>query len=71
MPVIDAHGHGCRVVWSTDVKSAALPRLSVADGRIYTVTVSDPTDPICVNTLAAYHYAVLNSATAPLFALVS
>jgi len=37
----------------------------------YTVTVSDPTDPIGVNTLAAYHYAVLNSATAPLFALVS
>jgi hypothetical protein len=33
--------------------------------------VSDPTDPVGVNILAAYHYAVLNLATALLFALVS
>ncbi|GAA5054824.1 SMP-30/gluconolactonase/LRE family protein [Streptomyces similanensis] len=61
---VDADGQGCHQVWSNSTKSAALPRLSVADGRIYTLTVTGPTDSaVGTNTFAAYHYAVLDSAT--------
>ncbi|MFF8596894.1 hypothetical protein ACF061_36845 [Streptomyces sp. NPDC015220] len=61
---VDADGKGCHLVWSNGTKSAALPRLSVADGRIYTVTVTGPTDTSAgTNTFAAYHYAVLDPAT--------
>jgi hypothetical protein len=33
----DADGTGCSVTWQTATKSAALPRLSVTDGKLYTV----------------------------------
>ncbi|MGW6421908.1 hypothetical protein ACWF82_04460 [Nocardia sp. NPDC055053] len=35
---VDVTGAGCRVVWTNEALSAAVPRLSVADGKIYTVT---------------------------------
>ncbi|MBL1076086.1 hypothetical protein JK358_16935 [Nocardia sp. 2] len=38
MTRIDVTGSGCTVVWTNQVPSAAVPRLSVADGKIYTVT---------------------------------
>ena len=60
---VNASGTGCTPVWNSDVASAALPRLSLADGRIYTVTVSGPTGLVGSNTFAAYHYAVLDPAT--------
>ncbi|MEV7416637.1 hypothetical protein [Streptomyces sp. NPDC089919] len=60
---LDADGTGCHVVWDSPVKSAALPRLSVGDGKIYTVTVSGPTGAAGLNTFAAYHHAVLDPAT--------
>jgi hypothetical protein len=34
---VDLHTGGCAVRWDTAVRSAAVPRLSVADGLIYTV----------------------------------
>lgn len=37
MTRIDVTGSGCSVVWTNTVPSAAVPRLSVADGKIYTV----------------------------------
>jgi hypothetical protein len=60
---VNANGTGCSTVWNSDVKSAALPRLSLADGKIYTITVSGPTGLLGSNTFAAYHYAVLDPAT--------
>lgn len=42
MTRIDVTGSGCTVVWSNNVPSAAVPRLSVADGKIYTVTRRGP-----------------------------
>ena len=45
------------------MESAALPRLSLADGKIYTFTVSGPTDEVGSDTFALYHYAVLDPAT--------
>ncbi|MFF2556074.1 hypothetical protein ACFVUS_34040 [Nocardia sp. NPDC058058] len=37
MTRIDVTGSGCSVVWTNTVPSAAVPRLSVADGKIYTI----------------------------------
>ncbi|WP_308283213.1 hypothetical protein [Pseudonocardia nigra] len=41
---IDADGAGCERTWTTDVRSAAVPKLSLADGRIYTVSRTGPGD---------------------------
>ncbi|MEV4558545.1 hypothetical protein AB0K51_16365 [Kitasatospora sp. NPDC049285] len=60
---LDASGTGCHPVWESDAKSAALPRLSVADGKIYTVTVSGPTDSVGAQTFATYAHAVLDPET--------
>ncbi|WP_329578019.1 hypothetical protein OG500_07675 [Kitasatospora sp. NBC_01250] len=60
---LDADGNGCHPVWNSDVKSAALPRLSLADGKIYTLTVSGPTGILGSNTFARYSYATLDPAT--------
>lgn len=38
MTRIDVTGSGCTVVWTNNVPSSAVPRLSVADGKIYTFT---------------------------------
>lgn len=34
---VDSAGAGCAVTWQTTTRSAALPRLSVTDGKLYTV----------------------------------
>ncbi|MDH6117928.1 hypothetical protein ABH930_005215 [Kitasatospora sp. GAS204A] len=60
---VDLDADGCHVVWNSGVKSAALPRLSLADGKIYTVTVSGPTGLLGSDTFASYAYAVLDPAT--------
>nr|WP_099907565.1 hypothetical protein [Streptomyces sp. TLI_171] len=60
---LDGSGVGCSTVWESDVKSAALPRLSVGDGKIYTVTVSGPTDSVGAQTFASYAHAVIDPAT--------
>ncbi|WP_328303084.1 hypothetical protein OG389_34775 [Streptomyces sp. NBC_00435] len=60
---VNAEGTGCDLVWNSSVKSAALPRLSVADGRIYTVSVTGPTGSAGLNTFASYHHSVLDPAT--------
>ncbi|WP_033213199.1 hypothetical protein [Kitasatospora phosalacinea] len=60
---LNASGTGCTTVWESDVKSAALPRLSLGDDLIYTVTVSGPTDSIGTQTFATYSHAVIDPAT--------
>jgi hypothetical protein len=60
---VDAAGDGCNVVWNSDVASAALPRLSLGDDRIYTVTASGPMGLAGSDTFAGYHYAVIDPAT--------
>jgi hypothetical protein len=48
MTRIDVAADGCRVVWENTVRSAAVPRLSTADGALYTVARIGPdhTTPI-------------------------
>ncbi|MFE2166460.1 hypothetical protein ACFXB3_15530 [Streptomyces sp. NPDC059447] len=60
---VNAEGTGCSVVWNSPVKSAALPRLSLADGKIYTVSVTGPTGSAGLNTFAQYHHSVVDPAT--------
>ncbi|MFF9838838.1 hypothetical protein [Streptomyces sp. NPDC013740] len=60
---VNAEGTGCSVVWNSPVKSAALPRLSLADGKIYTVSVTGPTGSAGLNTFAQYHHSVIDPAT--------
>lgn len=60
---VNAEGTGCSLVWNSSVKSAALPRLSVADGKIYTVSVTGPTGSAGVQTFASYRHSVLDPAT--------
>lgn len=60
---VNAEGTGCNLVWNSNVKSAALPRLSVADGKIYTVSVTGPTGSAGLNTFASYRHSVLDPAT--------
>ena len=63
---VNAAGNGCSVVWNSDVASAALPRLSLGDDKIYTVTASGPMGLAGSDTFAAYHYAVIDPATGAL-----
>ncbi|MFE2877768.1 hypothetical protein ACFXG6_32330 [Streptomyces roseus] len=60
---VNAEGTGCSVVWNSKVKSAALPRLSLADGKIYTVSVTGPTGSAGLNTFAQYHHCVIDPVT--------
>ncbi|PYC85377.1 hypothetical protein C7C46_06425 [Streptomyces tateyamensis] len=60
---LDADGNGCHPVWNSAVKSAALPRLSLGDGLIHTLTVSGPTGAAGVQTFASYSYATIDPAT--------
>ncbi|MFJ8128499.1 hypothetical protein [Streptomyces hydrogenans] len=60
---VNAEGTGCSVVWNSPVKSAAPPRLSLADGKISTVSVTGPTGSAGLNAFAQYHHSVLDPAT--------
>ena len=60
---VNADGDGCSVAWNSDVPSAALPRLSLSDDKIYTVTATGPMGLAGSDTFAGYHYAVIDPAT--------
>lgn len=61
---VNSAGNGCSVVWTNAARSAAVPRLSLADGNIYTVT-RHPALGTGSSTGATdtYKYAVVNAAT--------
>ncbi|MBB5911883.1 hypothetical protein BJY24_000750 [Nocardia transvalensis] len=60
---IDPAGAGCAVRWTNSVASAAVPRLSLADGDIYTVT-RNPALPGGTTTPAdTFDYTVVDPAT--------
>jgi hypothetical protein len=57
-------GSGCDLAWDTTVRSAAVPRLSTADGLIHTV-LRDPVIPgtTATSVLDPYSYAEIDPAT--------
>ncbi|WP_153347337.1 hypothetical protein [Nocardia aurantia] len=61
---VDDSGAGCTVRWNNTVPSAAVPRLSTADGRIYTFTRH--TSGAAATPLDGYDYAVIDAATGAL-----
>jgi hypothetical protein len=74
MTRVDIDDQGCTTVWDSTVRSAAVPRLSTADGKIYTTTRVglDVTTP-----LDLFNYTVIDPAdgkvlkTAPLPASIA
>lgn len=60
---VDVEGAGCRVVWTNSALSAAVPRLSVADGKIYTVTRHTVIPTGSAGLTDTFHYAVVDAAT--------
>lgn len=61
---VRADGSGCDLVWDNTLRSAAVPRLSTADGRLRTV-LRDPVIPGTDSTglLDPYRYAEIDPAT--------
>ncbi|MFE7745330.1 hypothetical protein [Nocardia sp. NPDC057455] len=60
MTRVDVDGDGCRVVWENTVRSAAVPRLSTADGRLYTVARVGPDQ---TTPLDGYAFTILDPET--------
>ncbi|NNH71375.1 hypothetical protein HLB23_16140 [Nocardia uniformis] len=60
---VDVTGSGCQVKWTNDALSAAVPRLSVADGKIYTVTRHTLIPTGSVGVTDSFRYAVIDAAT--------
>nr|WP_245662629.1 hypothetical protein [Nocardia vermiculata] len=64
---IDPDGQGCTRKWAGEVKSAAVPRLSLADGMIYTIARDDRIAGIdtgsAASVLGGYRLTVIDAAT--------
>ena len=62
---VDQDGKGCAPKWTSPVKSAAVPRLSLADGLIYTVARKNEVAGIGTGSAGAlvdsYHLVALNA----------
>ncbi|HET7545109.1 MAG TPA: hypothetical protein VFK05_34830 [Polyangiaceae bacterium] len=54
---------GCHEVWTNQVRSAALPKLSRLDGSIYTIERTFLVDPSSPSPLDTYQYTVISAAT--------
>lgn len=61
---VRADGSGCDLVWDNKVRSAAVPKLSTADGKLHTV-LRDPVIPGTTGTslLDPYRYAEIDPST--------
>lgn len=64
---VNADGKGCTRMWTSEVKSAAVPRLSLADGLIYTVARKNEVAGIGTGSAGAlidtYHLVAIDAAT--------
>ncbi|MGW9131898.1 hypothetical protein [Streptomyces sp. NPDC055681] len=61
---VRADGSGCDLVWDNTLRSAAVPKLSLADGKLHTV-LRDPLTPGIASTSQAdpYRYAEIDPET--------
>jgi hypothetical protein len=60
---LNRSGHGCHTVWQDTVRSAAVPRLDVPDGILYTIQRTDPLDPTGTSDFDTYSSVAINAAT--------
>jgi hypothetical protein len=58
---LNPHGHGCHVVWRDGVRSAAVPRLDIRDGILFTVQRTDPLDPTGTSYLDSYGLVAIDA----------
>ena len=56
-------GRGCRTRWTTAVRSAAVPRLSLGDGLVYTTERSSPSDPTATTPGDRYSLLAIDAQT--------
>jgi streptogramin lyase len=56
-------GSGCTARWQDEVRSAAVPRLDVANGILYTVQDTDPLEPDGTGLTDAYSEDAIDAAT--------
>lgn len=61
---VDLDGSDCHTVWDNEVRSAAVPRLSTADGLLYTVVRSSlPLASAATSALDGFEYTVIDPIT--------
>jgi hypothetical protein len=66
---VRADGSGCDLVWDNTVRSAAVPKLSIADGTITTITRHNPAgDQNEASAVDTFSYAVVDPETGNLLA---
>jgi hypothetical protein len=57
---VNGDGSGCSTVWQNDVKSAAVPKLSVGDQLVYTVGRRNPNGTNAFSTNDTYHFLAID-----------
>jgi hypothetical protein len=62
-----AGGGGCHTVWRDDVRSAAVPRLDMRNGILYTVADSDPLSPDGTGEADGYSEVAIDAANGTVF----
>ncbi|MEU5306189.1 hypothetical protein ACH4YO_26430 [Streptomyces noursei] len=60
---LDRDGSGCAVRWDARIRSAAVPKLSVADGMLYTVERTGVLDPARTGILDRYDFLAVDAET--------
>ncbi|MCW2549850.1 MAG: hypothetical protein JWN96_4310, partial [Mycobacterium sp.] len=60
---VDLTSDGCRVAWNVPVRSSAVPRLSLGDNLLYTMTRELPLGGDGSSPLDLYRYTVIDPAT--------
>ncbi|WP_320670607.1 hypothetical protein [Patulibacter defluvii] len=62
---VDPDGRGCHEVWTNAVRSAAVPKLSLADGLVYTTVRSGPLggDGAATTPLDRFAFAAIDAAS--------
>ncbi|MYT29444.1 MULTISPECIES: hypothetical protein [unclassified Streptomyces] len=56
-------GSGCAIRWNAGIRSAAVPKLSVADGMLYTVERTGILDPARIGILDRYDFLAVDAGT--------
>lgn len=65
---VNANERGCQVVWNNEVRSAAVPKLSLADQRIYTIERQPQNSDGSAGFLDAYAYVAIDPVTGEVLA---
>lgn len=65
---VNPAGNGCSIVWSNSVRSAAVPRLSVFQGKLYTINRIPATGSDGTSALDSFDYVVVDASSGAVLA---